>query len=449
MAFCPLDYRYGCEDFKRIWSELGRHERQLEVERALIWAHWQLGRVTEDDYNAVAAIANPESVTKERVSEIEAETRHDIMALTKAMAEAAGEAGWCIHLGATSNDIVDTAVGLQLRDSIVLLRKQLCHLIAVCADVAERERDTVMLGRTHGQAAVPITFGLKAAVWLDELRRQLIRLDEAAPRVAVGKFLGAVGTGAAQGEHARELQRLIMTHLGLGVPLATTQVVGRDRYVEYMSWLANVATTCEKVLQEIRNLQRSEIAEAGEGFDVKKQVGSSTMAHKKNPIKSENASGLARIVRSFIIPTYENALLWHERDLANSSSERFTLSHASALAEDVMAKTADVLTNMWVDKERCLANIHAQKGLVMAEKVMIELVDHGVARDEAHEVLREASFTALANGEELIDVCSRTPAISAAFSAEELEAMFDPMNHVGVSGEIVDECVVLAREAIQ
>ena len=449
MAFCPLDYRYGCEDFKRIWSELGRHERQLEVERALIWAHWQLGRVSEDDYNAVAAIANPESVTKERVSEIEAETRHDIMALTKAMAEAAGEAGWCIHLGATSNDIVDTAVGLQLRDSIVLLRQQLCNLISVCADVAERERDTVMLGRTHGQAAVPITFGLKAAVWLDELRRQLIRLDEAAPRVAVGKFLGAVGTGAAQGEHARELQRLILTHLGLGVPLATTQVVGRDRYVEYMSWLANIATSCEKILQEIRNLQRSELAEAGEGFDVKKQVGSSTMAHKKNPIKSENASGLARIVRSFIIPTYENALLWHERDLANSSSERFTLSHASALAEDVMAKTADVLTNMWVDKDRCLANIHSQKGLVMAEKVMIELVDHGVPRDEAHEVLREASFTALANDEELVDVCSRTPAISAAFSAEELEAMFDPMNHVGVAGEIVDECVALAREAVQ
>jgi len=449
MAFCPLDYRYGCQDFKHIWSELGRHERQLEVERALIWAHWQLGRVSEDDYNAVAAIANPEAVTKERVSEIEAETRHDIMALTKAMAEAAGEAGWCIHLGATSNDIVDTAVALQLRDSLVLLREQLCHLIGVCANVAERERDTVMLGRTHGQAAVPITFGLKAAVWLDELRRQLIRLDEASPRIAVGKFLGAVGTGAAQGSQARQLQDLILTHLGLGVPLATTQVVGRDRYVEYVSWLANVATTCEKILQEVRNLQRSELAEAGEGFDIKKQVGSSTMAHKKNPIKSENASGLARVVRSFIIPTYENALLWHERDLANSSSERFTLSHASALCEDVLAKTADVLTNMWVDKDRCLANIHAQRGLVMAEKVMIELVDHGVARDEAHEILRAASFEALANNEELIDVCSRTPAVSAAFTAEELEAMFDPMNHVGVAGELVDECVELARQAIQ
>ena len=448
MAFCPLDYRYGCQEFKHIWSELGRHERQLEVERALIWAHMQLGKVSKSDYEMVAAIANPESVTKERVSEIEAETKHDIMALTKAMAEAAGEAGWCIHLGATSNDIVDTAVALQLRDSIVLLREQLCLLIEVCADVAERERDTVMLGRTHGQAAVPITFGLKAAVWLDELRRQLIRLDEATPRIAVGKFLGAVGTGAAQGVHARELQRLILTHLGLGVPLATTQVVGRDRYIEYVSWLANIAATCEKILQEIRNLQRSELQEAGEGFDIKKQVGSSTMAHKKNPIKSENASGLARIVRSMIIPTYENALLWHERDLANSSSERFTLSHGSALCEDVISKTRNVLTNMWVDAERCLENIKAQRGLVMAEKVMIELVEHGIPRDEAHEILRSASFEAVDKKIELIDVCSRTPEITAAFSAEELEAMFEPMNHIGVSGEIVDECVKLARDAI-
>lgn len=449
MAFCPLDYRYGCQDFKDIWSELGRHQRQLEVERALIWAHMQMGRVSADDYAIVEKIAVPAIVTKERVSEIEAETRHDIMALTKAMAEAAGEAGWCIHLGATSNDIVDTAVALQLRDSIILLREQLCNLIAVTADLSERERDTVMLGRTHGQAAVPITFGLKAAVWVDEMRRQLIRLDEASPRISVGKFLGAVGTGAAQGEGARELQSLILTHLGLGVPLATTQVVGRDRYVEYVSWLANVACTCEKVLQEIRNLQRSEIAEAGEGFDVKKQVGSSTMAHKKNPIKSENASGLARIVRSFIIPTYENALLWHERDLANSSSERFTLSHASALCEDVIAKTADVLTNLWVDSDRMLANIASQKGLVMAEKVMIDLVAHGIGRDEAHEILRSASFEAIESGEELIDVCSRTPAITACFGADELEAMFDPANHVGVSGEIVDEVVALARAAIE
>lgn len=448
MAFCPLDYRYGCQTFKHIWSEDGRHERQLEVERALVWAHHRLGRVSAEDYAAIEAIATPEVVTKQRVSEIEAETRHDIMALTKAMAEAAGEAGWCVHLGATSNDIVDTAVGLQLRDSMVLLREALVHLIGICADVAERERDTVMLGRTHGQAAVPITFGLKAAVWLDELRRHLVRLDEAAPRVAVGKFLGAVGTGAAQGEDARQLQRLILEHLGLGVPLVTTQVVGRDRYIEYMHWLGSVATTCEKVLQEIRNLQRSEIAEAGEGFDVKKQVGSSTMAHKKNPITSENACGLARIVRSFIVPTHENAILWHERDLANSSAERFTLSHASALCEDVLAKTARVLRDMWVDADRCRANIEAQKGLVMAEKVMIELTAHGVGRDEAHEILRTASFTAVDTGEHLLDVCLRTPEIVAVFSADDLALMFEPSNHLGVTGELVDETVALARDAI-
>ena len=449
MAFCPLDYRYGCQEFKEIWSELGRHQRQLEVERALIFAHNKLGRVNDEDYAKIVEIANPYVVTKERVSEIEAETRHDIMALTKAMAEAAGEAGWCIHLGATSNDIVDTAVALQLRDSIVLLREQLVQLISICADVAERERDTVMLGRTHGQAAVPITFGLKAAVWLDELRRHLVRLDEATPRIAVGKFLGAVGTGAAQGKNARELQTIILEHLGLGVPLATTQVVGRDRYIEYVHWLGNTATTCEKILTEIRNLQRSEIAEAGEGFDVKKQVGSSTMAHKKNPIKSENASGLARIVRSFIVPSHENAILWHERDLANSSSERFTLSHGSALCEDVIAKTKQVLTNMWVDADRCLENIKSQRGLVMAEKVMIEIVDHGIPRDEAHEILRTASFEAIEKKEELLDICLRTPALSAAFSAEELTAMFDPMNHIGFAQEIVDEAVELARTSIQ
>ena len=449
MQVSPLDYRYGDQSFKRIWSNVGRHERQLEVERALVWAHLQLGRVSLEDYEKVASISNPSDVTIERVDAIEAETRHDIMALTKAMAEAAGEAGWCIHLGATSNDIVDTAVALQLRDSIVLLRSALCDLIAITANLAERERDTVMLGRTHGQAAVPITFGLKVAVWLDEMRRHLIRLDQATPRIVVGKFLGAVGTGAAQGENARELQELILTHLGLGVPLATTQVVGRDRYVEYISWLANVATTVEKILQEIRNLQRSEIAEAGEGFDVKKQVGSSTMAHKKNPIKSENASGLSRIVRSFIIPTYENALLWHERDLANSSSERFTLSHSSILCHDIMLKSSQVLTNLWVDAERMMLNIESQNGLVMAEKVMIDLVGKGVARDEAHEILRTASFQAVETGEHLKEICLKTEKLIEVFSEDEMNSMFEPSSHLGVSGEIVDEAVALARDAIE
>ena len=448
MPFSPLDYRYGSEEFKLIWTEEGRHKRQLDVEKALIWAHMKLGKVSEEDYKVIEQIAKPEIVTSQRVKEIEAETKHDIMALTKAMAEKAGSAGWCIHLGATSNDIVDTAVALQIKDSIMMLRNRLCDLIEVSANLAIKHRDTVMLGRTHGQAAVPITFGLKVAVWTDELVRQLNRIDESKDRICVGKFLGAVGTGAAQGEHARELQKLILTHLGLGVPLVTTQVVGRDRYTEFMSWMCNVSTSCEKILQEIRNLQRTEIAEVGEGFDTKKQVGSSTMAHKRNPIMSENACGLARIVRSFMMPTWENALLWHERDLANSSSERFTLSHASALLDDVLFKTTKVLTNLWVDKERMMKNIRDQKGLVMAEKIMLELVEKGVSREEAHEVLRAASMESISNNEELIDVCARDPLVATKLTAAELEEVFEPHNHLGVSLELVDECVQKAKKSL-
>ena len=448
MSVSPLDYRYGRPEAKEIWSREGRHSRQLDVERALVWAHCQLGRVSAEHYDMIADISDPGIVTADRVDEIEAETRHDITALTKAMAEKAGEAAWCIHLGATSNDIVDSAVALQIRDSIRLQRQSLMTLLTTLCDLAERERDTVMLGRTHGQAAVPITFGLKIAVFVDEFRRHLIRLDELESRAITGKFLGAVGTGAAQGKNAKELQQLILEHLGLTVPVATTQVVGRDRYIEWVGWMANVAASVEKLLQEVRNLQRSEIAEVGEWFDVEKQVGSSTMAHKRNPITAENASGLARIVRSMIIPSYENALLWHERDLANSSSERFTLSHAMILLDDILAKSDKVMGKCVVDVERMLANIESQNGLVMAEKIMLALVDEGIHRDQAHEILRAASMVAVAENRHLREICGEDDAVTNAFSPEELDELFDPSSHLGVSGEIVDEAIKLARAMV-
>ena len=361
------------------------------------------------------------------------------------MAEVSGQAGWCIHLGATSNDIVDSAVALQIKDSIQMQQGILKRLLSTMCDIAERERDTVMLGRTHGQAAVPITFGLKVAVWVDEFNRHLDRLDELTARATTGKFLGAVGTGAAQGEDAFELQALILTELGLGIPVATTQVVGRDRYIEWVGWMANVATSVEKIMQEVRNLQRSEIAEVAEAFDAEKQVGSSTMAHKRNPITAENACGLARIVRSMMVPSYENALLWHERDLANSSAERFTLSHSMILLDDILDKTDRVLSNLIVDSNKMRANIDAQKGLVMAEKVMLALVDKGIARDEAHEMMRTASMGALASGDNLEEVCRRTPRIADAFDSAVLSSLFKPEGHLGHSGRIVDMAVTKAR----
>ncbi|MBT4802517.1 MAG: adenylosuccinate lyase [Euryarchaeota archaeon] len=445
MPVSPLDYRYGREEAKQIWSREGRHARQLEVERALVWAHCKLGRVSAEHYDKIADIADPGIVTADRVDEIEMETRHDIMALTKAMAEVAGEAGWCIHLGATSNDIVDSAVALQIKDSLKLQIETTSILIKTMCDIAERERNTVMLGRTHGQAAVPITFGLKVAVWVDEFRRHMERLDELTPRVITGKFLGAVGTGAAQGEMAFELQELIMSNLGLQTPMATTQVVGRDRYIEWVGWMANVATSIEKILQEVRNLQRSEIAEVGEFFDTKKQVGSSTMAHKKNPITAENACGLARIVRSMIIPSYENALLWHERDLANSSAERFTLSHSMILLDDITVKCNGVLSKLVVDSDKMMDNINAQNGLVMAEKLMLVLVDKGMTREESHEVLRNASMTAIENKIHLMEVCNNDSRITDLISSEILEEAFKPENHLGFSGLIVDNTVSKAR----
>jgi len=448
VTISPLDYRYGRDEAKHIWSREGRHSRQLEVERALVWAHCQLGRVSAEDYDVIADIADPGIVTADRVDEIEAETKHDIMALTKAMAEAAGEAGWCIHLGATSNDIVDSAVALQIKHSILLQREVLKRLISTLCEIATRERDTVMLGRTHGQAAVPITFGLKVAVWVDEFVRHYERLSELETRATTGKFMGAVGTGAAQGEDAFELQSLIMRELGLGIPVATTQVVGRDRYIEWVGWMANVATTVEKVLQEVRNLQRSEIAEVAEAFDTKKQVGSSTMAHKRNPITAENACGLARIVRSMIVPSYENALLWHERDLANSSAERFTLSHSMILLDDILMKTDRVMRNLSVDAERMRENIESQNGMVMAEKIMLALVEKGVTREDAHEILRAASMQAISDGQGLHAACSDDEAISAVFNETELAELFIPDGHIGHSGRIIDDAITRANSVI-
>ena len=239
-----------------------------------------------------------------------------------------------------------------------------------------------------------------------------------------------------------------MKELGLGIPVATTQVVGRDRYIEWVGWMANGATTVEKVLQEVRNLQRSEIAEVAEAFDTKKQVGSSTMAHKRNPITAENACGLARIVRSMIVPSYENALLWHERDLANSSAERFTLSHSMVLLDDIMIKTNRVMRNLSVDANRMRDNIESQNGMVMAEKVMLALVDKGVSREEAHEILRAASMQAISDGKGLHAACSNDEAISSVFNEAELADLFVPEGHIGHSGRIVDEAISRAQSVI-
>lgn len=448
MSFlCPIDFRYGREKMKSLFEEETRLQRLLDVEAALARAEAKIGLIPADAAKAIAKHARTQEVSVARVNELEKETRHDIMAVVLALTEASGtEAGKYVHLGATSNDISDTATALQLRDAIRIIDDDLAGLVRALAKLAAKHRRTVMLGRTHGQAAVPITFGLKMAVFASEADRHRERLREASKRILVGKMSGAVGTGAAFGPRAAEIQDAVMADLGLGVEEAATQVVGRDRYAEFIAILANVASSLEKFATEVRNLQRTEIGEAAEAFEAKKQVGSSTMAHKENPIMSENVCSLARIMRSLVIPAYENVSLWHERDLTNSASERIILPHACVLIDEMLARMTDVFANLRVYPDRMIANLEATKGQVMGEPVMIALTKKGIGRQEAHALVRGAALKARAKGVHLREVLDADKTVARHLTKKELEAAMDPKAYTGRSEDIVEAVVArLAR----
>ncbi len=438
MQVCPLDFRYGREAMKRIFDEERRLQCMLEVEAALAKAHAAVGNIPGEHAKLISDRADTGHVKIDRVREIEKSTNHDIMAMVKALTEQAGAAGDHVHLGATSNDIVDTVTAIQLKNALQIIEDDLILLQGTVAELAEKHKGTIMVGRTHGQFAVPLTFGMKMAVYARELQRHLDRLREARPRICVGKMSGAVGTGAALGPHASEIQAQVMKSLGLGVEEASLQLVGRDRYVEYISLLANISCSLEKFAVEIRNLQRSEIGEVAEAFDREKQVGSSTMAHKRNPITCENVCSLARVTRGFIIPTYENVPLWHERDLTNSAAERFTISHASILTDDMLVKMAKVFSNLEVYPERMKANLESAKGLIMAEAVMMAMVRKGVGRQDAHEMMRRISMKAADTGTHLRDQMMADKAVSALFKPEEIDAVLDPKSYIGEAEKTVE-----------
>jgi len=446
MPVCPLEYRYGREEMKAIFSEKSKLQSYLDVEAALVRAHAAVGAVPAEAAEAVEKAADIDAVGIERIREIERETKHDIMAVVKAMAEAAGEHGGYIHLGATSNDIVDTANALQHKKAIALLKDDLRGLEMVLIGLAKQHKDTIMTGRTHGQFAIPLPFGLKMAVYAAETHRHLERLRECEGRVCVGKMMGAVGTGAALGPRALDIQDKVMAELGIGIEEAPSQLVGRDRYAEFVAVLANIAASLEKFATEVRNLQRTELAEVAESFDKEKQVGSSTMAHKKNPITSENICGLARVARAFVIPSYENVVLWHERDLTNSSAERFTLSHACVLVDDILVKSIDVFGNLHVDPGRMMANFETGKGLQMGEAVMMALTAKGMGRQEAHEVVRRTAMAAYEGAETLRELLLNEESVTSLLSPEELDGALDPTAYMGVSGEIIDRVARLIED---
>jgi len=439
---CPLDYRYGRKELKDIFGETRRLQYLLDVEAALARAHAKVGNIPKSAADEITKKASTKYVKVDRVNKIEAEIKHDVMAVTRALAEkCSGDAGRYIHLGATSYDIIDTANAMQFAESTEYIRNGLKQLRGTLVSLAKKHKKTVMVGRTHGQHTIPITFGLKMAGFAMEVDRHMERVFECKSRLLVGKLSGAVGTGAALGPKALKIQEEMLKELKLGVEDIATQIVCRDRYNELLGVLCNIATSMEKFATEIRNLQRDEIGEVSEAFEAKKQVGSSTMPHKRNPITCEQICGLSRVVRGFIIPTYENAVQWHERDLCNSAGERFILPHSIILTDWVVYKTNEVFKNLKVFPDRMKKNLEISKGLPMAESLMTTLISKGMGRGEAHELMRKTALKAAAENKTLKEVFVQENKKIKLLSDKEINDALKPENYLGATDKLIDKVI--------
>ncbi|HEX3001829.1 MAG TPA: adenylosuccinate lyase [Methanoregula sp.] len=430
MAVHPIEERYGTKEMRAIWSEKNRFSCIVRTEVALAKAEAHHGMIPAGAAIEIESKAGNASL--ERAKAIELEISHDMMAIVKSIAEVTGESGRWVHYGATSNDILDTATGLQLGQTLDLLDTKLRTLLAVLLRRAGENKTLVCIGRTHGQQGVPTTYGLRFAIWASEVARHLERLEQMRPRVVVGQMTGAVGTQAALGPKGMEVQTSMMEYLGMNSVDVSNQVISRDRYAEYFMFCANVATTLDKIGVEIRSLQRTEIGEVEEAFGAK-QVGSSTMPHKRNPIKSEQVCGLARIIRSAVEPALQNNTLWDERDLTNSSCERILFPEASILTDHCLRLMAIVLEGLVINKAAIRRNLEFLHGINMAESVMIELTKKGMSRQDSHERIRMASMQALAEGRPLAEILSKDPEIVRFCSQADIAALLSPDAYIGTS----------------
>jgi adenylosuccinate lyase len=434
MPILPIDTgRYGTPEMIEVFQEETRLQKMLDVEAALAWAHCEVGNIPKKDAEKIARMATLRYVKLARVKAIENEIKHDVAALIRALSEASGPSGAYVHLGATSYDIVDTANALQLKDAVEIIEKRLACLRRVLQDKTGRYKGTVMIGRTHGQHALPITLGFKFAVWTCEVSRHIQRLRECKDRVLVGKMSGAVGTQAGLGEHAPQIQELVMKRLGVHAAEISTQIVQRDRYAELICLLALIASSLENFATEIRELQRPEIGELSEAFEPEKQVGSSTMPHKQNPETCERVCGLARIVRSLVVPSLENVVTWHERDLTQSSAERFIFPEACILTDYLLELMMSIIANLRVDEQRMLKNISLTQGRAMSEAVMIALTKEGVSRQDAHELLRKLTIKSEAEKRPFKQILMEDEFVHGKLTEKEIDEALNPKNYLGTA----------------
>lgn len=434
MPVLPIDTgRYGTPEMRRIFEEENRVQKLLDVEAALAWAHAEVGAIPRKDAERIGAMASLKYVKLSRVKEFEREIKHDVASLVRALAEACGSSGAYVHFGATSYDIVDTANALQLKDALELIEDKLEDFEEVLIEKAVRYKDTLMVGRTHGQHALPLTLGFKFAVWMREVSRHIERLRECKERVLVGKMSGAVGTQAGLGEHAMRIQELVMQKVGIKAADISTQIVQRDRYAELVCFLALVASSLENFATEIRELQRPEIGEMFEHYEAEAQVGSSTMPQKRNPELCERVCGLARIVRSLVVPALEDVTTWHERDLTQSSTERFLLPETCILTDYLLFLMNDIVRCLRVDEKRMLQNIGLTQGRLMSEAVMILLTKNGMNRQVAHELLRKLTIKSEVEYRPFEEVLLEDKRASKKLTKQEISDALNPRNYLGTA----------------
>ncbi|MGQ9720806.1 MAG: adenylosuccinate lyase [Candidatus Jordarchaeum sp.] len=442
MSVHPIEYRYFTPEMKQVFTEENKLQRWLDVEAALARAHASLGDIPNEAAEEISKKASLEYVKLDRVKKLEEEIHHDVMAMVQTLSEVCeGDSKKYVHLGATSYDIVDTAWALILRDAIEIIFSKLTSLKKVLLDLASAHKETICIGRTHGQHAVPFTYGMKFAIWASEINRHLERIEQCKDRVLVGKMSGAVGTMASFGKGGFDIQRLVMQDLKIKEAEITNQIVQRDGHAELIFLNALVAATLTKIAKEIRNLQRTEIGEVFEPF-TRKQVGSSTMAQKRNPHRSERVCGISRVILAYTIPTLDNAaLIEHERDLTNSSNERIIFPESFILLDYILTELTSILKGLEFNHQNIQKNLELEGGLYMTENVMIKLVEKGLGRQEAHELLRQLAVKCRQENIPLMKAILTHQKLKNLLTEKELKNWLDPKQYIGTAIEQVEKIV--------
>lgn len=415
--------RYTRPEMGAIWTDQNRYQAWLEVEILADEAWAELGEIPKED---VALIREKASFDIDRILEIEAQTRHDVVAFTRAVSESLGDESKWVHYGLTSTDVVDTAYGYLMKQANDLIREDLNRFVTIIGEKAKEYKHTVMMGRTHGVHAEPTTFGLKLALWYSEMKRNVERFERAAKGVEAGKISGAVGTFANIPPFVEEY---VCEKLGIRAQDISTQVLPRDLHAEYFSAMALIATSIEKFATEIRGLQKSETREVEEFF-AKGQKGSSAMPHKRNPIGSENMAGLARVVRGHMVTAYENVSLWHERDISHSSAERIIIPDTTILIDYMLNRFGNIVKNLTVFPENMKRNMNATFGLIYSQRVMLKLIDHGLTREQAYDLVQPKTAQAWDEQTDFRPLLEADPAITDVLTKADLDDAFDYTHHL-------------------